>query len=303
VTAGVPVDLGRGCVKFASDDACSFCSIQFGNVWRNQLTPDKAWEAVGTAWKSGYDYLYVTADELPLTFATLLTAMNDTKPPWWESLSEDDQPMLVGYARADGIADPRRTQTLTSLGVRQVMIGMDAGAAISLAALNKPLGGRRRNVLAEAEKLYLLNSKAIQVARDHGMLIRAGFVVGHIGMTAELLQQNLDRILALISEGRDVFSAVDVEVLSPQPGALDFTYLTSPDVAKAAAGRLGLLVADDDVLAAVAGIWRGRDVIQPELAMRDYAKALMPGVAFEELAAARSSIRAFAKQSGIVIGE
>jgi radical SAM superfamily enzyme YgiQ (UPF0313 family) len=303
VTAGVPVELGRGCVKFAADDACSFCSIQFGDMWRNQLTPDKAWKAVATAWEDGYDYLYLTADELPLTFAALLTAMNDAKPAWWESLSADERPMLVGYARADGIADPRRTQTLASLGVRQVMIGMDAGAAISLAAMNKPVGGRRRDVLAEAEKLHLLNSQAIQVARDQGMLIRAGFVVGHIGMTPELLQENLDHILALISEGRDVFSAVDVEVLSPQPGAMDFKYLTSPATAKAAASKLGLRVADDDVLAAVAENWAGRDVVLPELAMRDYAQALMPGVSFDELAAARARIRTFAKQSGVVIGE
>ncbi|MFD9064157.1 hypothetical protein ACFVZ3_21840 [Kitasatospora purpeofusca] len=304
VTAGIPVDIGRGCVKFANSDACTFCSIHPG-LWRNQLTPDLAWAAVEAAWRAGYDYHYLTADELPLTFAQLLTSMAADAPAWWSALREDERPLLVGYGRADGIADPRKTALLTSLGVRQIMIGMDAGAATSLAAMNKPVGGRRRNVLAEAEKLYALNSDAITVARDHGMLIRAGFVVGHIGMTQELLAENLERILALITEGgkHGVFSAIDVEVLSPQPGARDYTYLTTPDAARQAAEKLGLTVADDATLAAVSARWAHQDVVAPEDAMRDYTLALMPELSFDDLAQARATIRSHAKACGVVIGE
>ncbi|MFH9818369.1 hypothetical protein [Streptomyces sp. NPDC017230] len=305
VTAGMPVDIGRGCVKFAADDACSFCSIHPGQLWRNQLTPAQAWAAIEAAWNAGYDYHYLTADELPLTFAQLLTGMAADTPAWWSALSENERPLLVGYGRADGIADPRKTALLTSLGVRQIMIGMDAGAATSLAAMNKPVGGRRRNVLAEAEKLYELNSQAITVARDHGMLIRAGFVVGHIGMTRALLTENLERILALITEGgkHGVFSAIDAEVLSPQPGARDYTYLTTPDAARQAAAKLGLTVADDATLAAVSARWAHQDVVMPEDAMRDYTLALMPEITFDDLAQARATIRSHAKACGVVIGE
>ncbi|MGW0537454.1 hypothetical protein [Streptomyces sp. NPDC003032] len=305
VTAGVPVDIGRGCVKFAADDACSFCSIHPGQLWRNQLNPAQAWTAIEAAFNVGYDYHYLTADELPLTFAQLLHGMATDTPAWWSALGEDERPLLVGYGRADGIADPRKTALLTSLGVRQIMIGMDAGAPLSLAAMNKPVGGRRRNVLAEAEKLYKLNSTAITVARDHGMLIRAGFVVGHIGMTRALLAENLERILALITEGgkHGVFSAVDVEVLSPQPGARDYTYLTTPDAARQAAAKLGLTIADDATLAAVSARWAHQDVVMPEDAMRDYTLAVMPEIEFEDLARARADIRAHAKTCGVVIGE
>ncbi|MFJ6769387.1 hypothetical protein ACIQOV_00150 [Kitasatospora sp. NPDC091257] len=304
VTAGVPVDIGRGCVKFAADDACSFCSIHPG-LWRNQLGPAQAWTAIEAAWNAGYDYHYLTADELPLTFAQLLTGMAADAPAWWSALAEDERPLLVGYGRADGIADPRKTALLTSLGVRQIMIGMDAGAPLSLAAMNKPVGGQRRDVLAEAEKLYELNSTAITVARDHGMLIRAGFVVGHLGMTRGLLAENLERILALITEGgkHGVFSAVDVEVLSPQPGARDYTYLTTPDAARQAAAKLGLTVADDATLAAVSARWAHRDVVMPEDAMRDYTLAVMPEIGFDDLAQARATIRSHAKSCGVVIGE
>ncbi|MEV2273157.1 hypothetical protein [Nonomuraea africana] len=231
--------------------------------------------------------------------------MNATQPAWWTALPDTDRPVLVGYGRADGIADPRRTALLTRLGVRQIMIGMDAGAPLSLAAMNKPVGGRRRDILAEAERLYEKNATAITVARDHGLLIRAGFVVGHIGMTQALLEENLQRILALISEGgtRGVFSAVDVEVLSPQPGARDYTYLTDPAAAQAAASRLGLSIADAPVLTTIAQRWRGQAVIPPENAMRDYVTALMPEVSFDDLAKTRATIRAHAKACGVVIGE
>ncbi|MEV1179529.1 hypothetical protein, partial [Nonomuraea sp. NPDC049784] len=305
VSAGVPVEIGRGCVKFAGDDACSFCSIHPGTLWRNQLSAEQAWHVLEAAVRAGYDYLYLTADELPLTFAKLLTAMNATQPAWWTALPDPDRPVLVGYGRADGIADPRRTALLTSLGVRQIMIGMDAGTPLSLAAMNKPVGGRRRDVLAEAERLYEKNATAITVAREHGLLIRAGFVVGHIGMTPALLHENLQRILALISEGAagGVFSAVDVEVLSPQPGARDYTYLTDPAAAQAAASRLGQSISGEAVRTAIAERWRGQAVVPPEDAMRDYARALMPEVSFDDLADTRARIRAHAKACGVVIGE
>lgn len=79
-TRGVPVEIGRGCIKFSGDDACSFCSIQYGGMWRNVLPAEDAWRAIHHAWKAGYDYLYVTADELPLTFARLILDMAESPP-------------------------------------------------------------------------------------------------------------------------------------------------------------------------------------------------------------------------------
>lgn len=302
VRAGVPVELGRGCVKFAADDACSFCSIQYGGLWKNQLRPADAWSVIERAWANGFDYLYVTADELPLTFAPLLKAMAADQPSWWRSLHRDRRPMLVGYARADGIADPRRTRALVDLGIQQVMIGMDAGSEVSLRAMNKPMRSGRRDPAEQAERLFESNWKAVEVARDHEMLIRTGFVIGHIGLTSALLEENVEKIVALIDEGSDVISAVDVEVLQPTPGSLDWTYLTSPRRARATSDLLGLPI-DDEELRRVAETWRDEDMIVPELAMRDYAAALMPDVSFSDLAQARASIRECAKDRGIVVGE
>ncbi|GAA3434196.1 hypothetical protein GCM10018954_038000 [Kutzneria kofuensis] len=65
--------IGRGCIKFARNDACSFCSIRFGGMWRNSVpSAEAAWQVIHAAHTAGYDYLYLTADELPLMFGRLL---------------------------------------------------------------------------------------------------------------------------------------------------------------------------------------------------------------------------------------
>lgn len=303
VQAGVTIDIGRGCIKFAKNDACSFCSIQYGGMWKNALSPEDAWKTIKCAWDHGYDYLYITADELPLTFKSLLAAMNNSKPDWWLSLSVDERPFLVGYARADGIADRRKTRLLRDLGIRQVMIGMDAGSPISLAALNKPLRTQRDDYWHLAESLYAQNLAALQTAREEGLLIRTGFVLGHIGMTRDLLKENVEMIMTLLQEGSDVISSIDIEVLSPDAGSRDFSYLTTPATARAAAAALNLDVEGGLVLERIAANWRDRDIVPPELTMRDFTTAFMPDVPFAELVAARAAIRAYAKECGIVIGE
>jgi radical SAM superfamily enzyme YgiQ (UPF0313 family) len=291
------VDIGRGCIKFAMDDACSFCSIQYGGLWRNALEPHAAWAVIENAWRSGHDYLYLTADELPLTFTALLKAMLAEQPSWWRDLPDDERPLIVGYARADGLSDPRKASLLRQLGIRQLMIGMDAGSAVSLAALNKPLRSK------QGEQLTAQNFTALRVARDTGLLVRGGFVLGHIGMTPAILDENLQIIKALLSEGRDVISAVDIEVLSPEPGSRDFKYLTSPELAAIAAERLNLTLADAPLLQSVAKRWRGCDIVPPEESMRDYAAAFMPDLPFDRLIGARKELRAFAQSLGIVVGE
>jgi hypothetical protein len=122
-------------------------------------------------------------------------------------------------------------------------------------------------------------------------------------MTPAILDENLQIIKALLSEGRDVISAVDIEVLSPEPGSRDFKYLTSPALATMAAERLNLTLADAPLLQSVAKRWRGCDIVPPEESMRDYASAFMPDLPFDRLIGARKELRAFAQGLGIVVGE
>lgn len=303
--AGIPLELARGCIKFSRDDPCSFCSIQYGGLWRNSVAgPESAWRLVHDAVQAGYDYLSVTADELPLTFGSLLRQMLRDAPTWWTAASPGDRPLLAGYARADGLSDPRHAALLRALNIRYLMVGLDAGAPISLSALNKPLAPVRGGDAAyRAERMFEHNLAALETARDEGLLLKAGFVVGHIGMTAELLALNVESICELIDRGKGAIASVDIEVLSPEPGSLDYRYLTDPRVATAAAARLGLAIADDDVREGIARAHARLDIVDREEAMRDHVRALMPGLTFADLAAARARVRAHCKAAGIVIGE
>lgn len=302
---GVPAELARGCIKFSRDDACTFCSIQYGGMWRNSV-PDAAagWSVVEHAVRSGYDYLSLTADELPLTFGGLLRGMHDEAPAWWRRMPEEQRPVLAGYARADGLSSARHAATLRDLGIRYLMVGLDAGSPVSLAALNKPLAPARGGDPGyRAERMFQHNLDALDRARDEGIFLKAGFVVGHLGMTRQLLQENIESISTLVDRGKGAIASSDIEVLSPEPGSVDYRHLTEPAVATATARRLGLKIADADVRAEIAGRYAGCDALDREQAMADYVRAVMPELTITDLAAARDQLREHCRGNGIVVGE
>ncbi|MGW5395658.1 B12-binding domain-containing radical SAM protein [Streptomyces sp. NPDC003952] len=304
VTAGMPVEIGRGCIKFARNDACSFCSIQFGGMWRNSV-PDgeSAWEVIRAAHASGYDYLYLTADELPLTFGRLLREMVAAPPGWWADLSEDDRPVMVGYARADGLSDERHAANLRALGVRQLMVGLDAGTPVSLQAMRKPLVSiRESDSRFRAEKMFDHNVKALQSAKNNGLLLKVGFVIGHLGMDAALMRENIDSMKALLASGAGAIASLDVEVLSPEPGSLDFKMLLDPALARANADELALSMPSRQEHELRARKWRGKDIIDREEAMADYVESVMPGLTLDDLAGARAEVRDYGKQLGVTVG-
>lgn len=304
VHAGMPVEIGRGCIKFARNDACSFCSIQFGGLWRNSV-PDAeaAWEVVRAAHDEGFDYLYLTADELPLTFGKLLREMVSTPPDWWSALAEDERPVMVGYARADGLSDERHATMLRSLGVRQLMVGLDAGTPISLHAMKKPLVSiREANSPFGAERMFDHNVRALKSAENAGLLLKVGFVIGHLGMDRRLLRENVDSMKAMLASGVGSIASLDVEVLSPEPGSLDFKMLLDPAMAQARAQELGLTLPDRDRHEELGRRWRDTDLIDRESAMADYVESVMPGLTLDDLAAARAEVREHGRGLGVTIG-
>jgi anaerobic magnesium-protoporphyrin IX monomethyl ester cyclase len=302
---GVPAEVARGCIKFSRDDACTFCSIQYGGMWRNSV-PDaeRGWAVVEHAVRSGYDYLSLTADELPLTFGSLLREMLREAPRWWRDRPEAQRPVFAGYARADGMSSPRHAATLRELGIRYLMVGLDAGSPVSLAALNKPLSPARGGDPGyRAERMFQHNLDALDAARDEGIFLKAGFVVGHLGMTRQLLEENVQSICTLVDRGKEAIASSDIEVLSPEPGSFDYRYLTEPAFADAAAKRLGLTIADADVRARIAARWAGRDSLDREQAMADYVHAVMPELTLDDLARARERLREHCRSNGVYVGE
>lgn len=302
---GVPMEIARGCIKFSRDDACTFCSIQYGGMWRNSVDDaGTGWAMVEHAVHSGYDYLSLTADELPLTFGTLLREMSSAAPAWWRGLPESERPVFGGYARADGLSSARHAATLRELGIRYLMVGLDAGSPVSLSALNKPLapvrGGDPRY---RAERMFQHNLDALRRARDEGIFVKAGFVFGHIGMTRTLLEENIESMCALVDGSNGAVVSSDIEVLSPEPGSYDYRYLTEPALASAAAQRLGLTIADAKIRAEIAARYAGHDIIDREQAMADYVSAVMPELTLDDLAKARDRLREHCRIHDVFVGE
>ncbi|WP_082756528.1 B12-binding domain-containing radical SAM protein [Tsukamurella pulmonis] len=304
VRAGIPVEIARGCIKFARNDACSFCSIQYGGMWRNSAeTPDLAWDAIAHAEVHGFDYLYLTADELPLTFGRLLGEMRDNPPDWWRSRAEEERPVMVGYARSDGLSNERNAETLRYLNIRQLMVGLDAGTSVSLRAMRKPLApGSDRFSEYRAEAMFEHNIAALSAAKNNDLVLKVGFVIGHLGMTPSLLRENLDSMKSLLDSGAGAIASLDVEVLSLEPGSMDYRQLIDPDVADAAAANLDLMLPDRRRRVEIAKKWAGRDILDREAAMSDYVEAVMPQLSMADLVAARREVRAYAHQIGVTTG-
>jgi radical SAM superfamily enzyme YgiQ (UPF0313 family) len=302
VTAGIPIEIARGCLKFAKNDACSFCSIQFGSMWRNSVDDAReAWQIIKAAVSAGYDYLYFTADELPLTFSKLLEDMYHQQPDWWLNLDFDKRPIMTGYARSDGMRKTSLLRKMREIGFSVLYVGIDAGAPKSLSAMNKPIANG--NLDARAANLFKANLEALDRATDVGMKIKAGMILGHIGMNNDLLEKNVASYKRLIEKGSRAIVSVDVELLSPEPGSLDHTYLTNPQKAKEVAKRLGLKVSSTKVLMEVAEFYRNNHSFDRDQSVQDYVRAMMPELSFDQLRNARIAVRTHCIENGILVGE
>ncbi len=302
VSRGIAIEIARGCIKFKDDNACSFCSIQYGGMWKNSVpNAQTAWNIIGNARQFGYDYFYITADELGITFRNLLVDMKNNKPDWIRKLPLNERPILTGYSRSDGLILGQNAELLYDLGFRLIMVGVDAGPIISLEAVNKHLV--QKNASDGLERLYEANLKAFAYALNAGLKLRIGFVVGHMGMTKELLEENVNYFCGLISNNPEVVSIADIEILSPEPGSKEYQYLTNPTMAFEKARELKLGISDSKIRNEIAEKWRERDIFNREELVEDYVTVFMPELNLQDLISARMRMRNYCRENGIMIGE
>lgn len=191
-------------------------------------------------------------------------------------------------------------EAMQRIGFRILFVGVDAGASLSLQALNKPL--RDKQPERAAQRLLESNLRALQNARRHHVSIKAGFVLGHLGMTASLLHENVQTYIKFLRAGQDVIVSADIELLSPEPGSKDFHYLTHPASAEALSSRLGLPIASGSVRERIASLYRGIDLFDREEAIDDYIRAFMPELSKQQLANAREHVRTECSRLGVVTG-
>jgi hypothetical protein len=299
------VDIARGCIKFSGPrnesgvplNACDFCGIVPGSKAMAGQSAARAWEIIRNAYEQGYNYLFVTADELPTTFWPLVRSMADELPAWYRALAPEDRPRMMGYARADAFREnlqDRMDVLMGTLGFDHFFVGLDGFSSASLRALNKGIN-RRAN---DADDLLQHNLMACREIARRGGRLTAGAVITHLGITPSMLETNYRTMERIIRQYSRLFMELDFELLGPIPGSLAFDYLRQPGMARARADALGLNV-DDRRLAALHEKYRDRDELDPQELTTDFILGCCPDITVDMAYEYLHRIRELATEEGI----
>ena len=281
------IDIARGCIKFAGRrseggiplNACDFCGIVPGSKAMAAQSAERAWAVIRNAFEQGYNYLFVTADELPSTFWPMVRDMAERMPEWYLELEPSERPRLMGYARADAFREnlqERIDVLMGSLGFDHFFVGLDGFSTQSLRALNKGIN-RRAN---DTDDLLEHNLSACREIARRGGRLTSGAVITHLGITPEVMEVNFRMMERVLHEYSPLFMELDFELLGPIPGSLAFDYLRRPGMARARANALGLNV-NDAHLALLHEKYRGQDELEPEELIRDFILGCCPDITVE----------------------
>jgi anaerobic magnesium-protoporphyrin IX monomethyl ester cyclase len=239
------IDIGRGCIKFSGrrknnipENACDFCAIIPGQKSITMLSHKQSWDIIRNAYDQGFNHLFITADELPMTMWNLLKEMSNNIPTWVAQLSKDKRPKLSGYARAEGFLneDMKIDVLINKLGFDHFYIGLDGLSEVSLKLMNKHIYKKHH------QDLLACYIGAIEKIVRSGCLISAGIVVNHLGITKNILEENYNKLVKIIAIKPSVFEVLDFGPLHPRPGSHSFQYLIDPEYAQKRAKEFGLKV-------------------------------------------------------------
>lgn len=278
------VEIARGCLKFAGRrndsgiplNACDFCAIVPGSNALTAQSAQRAWEIIRNAVAHGYNYLFVTADELPSTFWSLLRTMADQMPAWYRELKPADRPRMMCYARADAFrerVEERIDLLMNTLGFDHFFVGLDGFSSHSLRAMNKGIN-RRAN---DMDDLLHHNLVACREIARRGGRLSAGAVITHMGITPTLLETNYQIMRQIIEQYPRLFVELDFELLCPIPGSLAFDYLRKPGMARAKADSLGVNV-NDRQLEIFHSKYCGKDDLDPQELASDFILGCCPDI-------------------------
>jgi anaerobic magnesium-protoporphyrin IX monomethyl ester cyclase len=299
------IEIARGCLKFSGRrnesgiplNACDFCGIIPGSNALSAQNAQRAWEIIRNAFEQGYNYLFVTADELPSTFWPLVRSMADQLPEWYRGLEPADRPRMMCYARADAFRErvqDRIDLLMNTLGFDHFFVGLDGFSSASLRAMNKGIN-RRAN---DTDDLLHHNLVACREIARRGGKLSAGAVITHLGITPAMLETNYQMMRQVITQYPRLFMELDFELLCPIPGSLAFDYLRRPGMARARAGALGLNV-DDRQLEMLHSKYQGEDELDPQELTSDFILGCCPDITVEMAHEYLRRIRQLAVEEGI----
>ncbi len=298
------IDIGRGCVKFSGRryndvplNACDFCGIIPGIKAVTYPSHERAWEIIRNAFEQGFNYLYVTADELPLTMWNMLKLMAENLPGWYKNLDPKNKPKMFGYARAEAFitSEDKVDILINKLGFDHFFIGFDGLSEISLKVMNKqPIKDRGHNLMD-------YNQYALKKLGQAGCLITAGLVVTHLGITEEILEENFIQLKKFVESYPSAFAALDFGPLCPIPGSQSFMYFTNPDFAQKKADEFGLNI-NIEYLYLLKDKYEEKDLLDMDELIDDFILGCCPDINKEIVNNHMNKISDLAKKHKIVIG-
>jgi anaerobic magnesium-protoporphyrin IX monomethyl ester cyclase len=132
-----------------------------------------------------YDDTFTVMKKTCLEFCALLTAEN-LDVSW------------IGFIRGDCFSD-QIARAMKGAGCHQVLMGVETGSAEIAERIGKPID-------------HAKYKRAVEIAHDHGLEVRASFIIGSLGETWETMQDSLDMALELD------FDFVQLFISTPYPG-------------------------------------------------------------------------------------
>ncbi|MBN8640678.1 MAG: cobalamin-dependent protein [Flavobacteriales bacterium] len=298
------IDIGRGCVKFSGNrinnvplNACDFCGIIPGSKSILMPSYERAWRIIKNAYDQGFNYLYVTADELPLTMWNLIKRMADNIPSWYNEIPIEKRPKLFGYARAEGFVteEDKIDILIHKLGFDHFFIGFDGLSEISLKVMNK------QPVKQYVHTLMDYNYTALNKLGEAGCLITAGIVVTHLGITKSMLKENFEQLERFVTTYPTAFAALDFGPLCPIPGSQSFIYLTNPDFAEERARKFNLNI-NKQYLLSIQDKYSTSDTFEMDELINDFILGCCPDVTPNIIDDYMKKITKLAKKYNIVVG-
>jgi anaerobic magnesium-protoporphyrin IX monomethyl ester cyclase len=303
----VTIEFARGCLKFAGKrndygvplNACDFCAINPGSKAMIGADAERAWNIIRNAVEQGYNYFFVTTDELPLTFWPLLSRMADRVPEWYSDMHADDRPRFLCYARADAFKANKLHRIdlmMNQLNYDTFWIGLEAFSTISLRAMNKGISASRNG----SQDMFEHNMEAVEQAARRGARIGAGLIVTHLGITPEIMEANFQILDDCLQRYAGTFMEITVNFLYPNPGSLAFDYLRTPASAREAAAKLGLEV-DYEYLLSARGKYADEDMIDTDELLHDFVRGCCPAITMEQALDYRRRVMDLISDHGVAL--
>ncbi|MHB8087776.1 MAG: radical SAM protein [Anaerolineaceae bacterium] len=301
---GMVVDIGRGCIKLGGHkiagipaNSCDFCGILAGSKAIANKGVARAWTILENAYKQGFNYFYITADELPLTQWPLLEEMIKTTPDWYKEIPISDRPEMFGYTSAAAFAQyPKRIDLLVNaLGMDHFFVGLDGLSEISLKLMNKATVGKT------TEKLMDRNYIAMEMISKRSCLVTAGIVLTHLGITPAIMEENYQTIRNQVAKYPRAFAALDFGPLCPLPGSRAFQYLVNPELAEERAAPYGLNV-NKSYLNKMRKKYVGQDIMDINELIQDFVIGCCPDISMNIVNEYIQRITDLAVSHGIVVG-